>query len=701
MEKKQFHRRGLGMLLLLAVILFGLGSSLYDAQMIHGAEYLARSQNSIAETQTVEAARGDILDRYGRVLVSNRVTYQVALNTDAMEKNRNDILLALIRIARDAGVEWEDTLPITAQPPFRYTTDTPFQYPTTDEEGSPTTSLTRLGRLAVKMKWIDDPTADGAQGAPLPTAEELLEKMRESFQLELEGADMRAVAGVLYELYYRSMVNSWPPYVFAEGVDIDFISKVKEQGLSGVEIEAATVRTYNTEYAAHLLGRVGAIENWDAYKDLDLDGDGTPDYEMDDTVGKEGAELAFESYLRGTAGVREVERNTSGKVVSEKWTTAPQPGDNVVLTIDIDLQKQVEDILSQAIPQLASEDTEGAACVVMDVNRAEVLASASYPSYHLATYSADLAENSADPLKPFLNRAFQGVYAPGSTFKMVTAVAGLESGIIEPDTEIMDTGVYTYYQDDGPQCWYWRQYRRKHGLVNVSEALEVSCNVFFFDVGRRVGIQGLQEFAAKFGLGEPTGIELYEETGVMAGPEYTQSMGQTWYEGSTLSVAIGQESSQFTPLQLANYIATLVNGGTRYSAHLLKEVKSSDFSQVLYTYEPEVLDSIDIQPENLDAVKAGMLALTTGKGSLARYFQDLPVQVGAKTGSAQVNAETESNAVFVCFAPYDDPQIAISLVVEKGGSGSTLASIAPDILRYYFSAEESREETLTENTLIR
>ena len=701
MEKKQFHRRGLGMLLLLAVILFGLGSSLYDAQMIHGAEYLARSQNSIAETQTVEAARGDILDRYGRVLVSNRVTYQVALNTDAMEKNRNDILLALIRIARDAGVEWEDTLPITAQPPFRYTTDTPFQYPTTDEEGSPTTSLTRLGRLAVKMKWIDDPTADGAQGAPLPTAEELLEKMRESFQLELEGADMRAVAGVLYELYYRSMVNSWPPYVFAEGVDIDFISKVKEQGLSGVEIEAATVRTYNTEYAAHLLGRVGAIENWDAYKDLDLDGDGTPDYEMDDTVGKEGAELAFESYLRGTAGVREVERNTSGKVVSEKWTTAPQPGDNVVLTIDIDLQKQVEDILSQAIPQLASEDTEGAACVVMDVNRAEVLASASYPSYHLATYSADLAENSADPLKPFLNRAFQGVYAPGSTFKMVTAVAGLESGIIEPDTEIMDTGVYPYYQDDGPQCWYWRQYRRKHGLVNVSEALEVSCNVFFFDVGRRVGIQGLQEFAAKFGLGEPTGIELYEETGVMAGPEYTQSMGQTWYEGSTLSVAIGQESSQFTPLQLANYIATLVNGGTRYSAHLLKEVKSSDFSQVLYTYEPEVLDSIDIQPENLDAVKAGMLALTTGKGSLARYFQDLPVQVGAKTGSAQVNAETESNAVFVCFAPYDDPQIAISLVVEKGGSGSTLASIAADILRYYFSAEESREETLTENTLIR
>lgn len=221
-------------------------------------------------------------------------------------------------------------------------------------------------------------------------------------------------------------------------------------------------------------------------------------------------------------------------------------------------------------------------------------------------------------------------------------------------------------------------------------------------MGRRVGIQGLQEFAAKFGLGEPTGIELYEETGVMAGPEYTQSMGQTWYEGSTLSVAIGQESSQFTPLQLANYIATLVNGGTRYSAHLLKEVKSSDFSQVLYTYEPEVLDSIDIQPENLDAVKAGMLALTTGKGSLARYFQDLPVQVGAKTGSAQVgSADKEADAVFTLFAPYDDPEIVISIVVEGGASGGNLAQAAGEIVNYYFSAEHTVESVDAENTLLR
>ena len=705
MEKKQFHRRGLGMLLLLAVILFGLGSSLYDAQMIHGAEYLARSQNSIAETQTVEAARGDILDRYGRVLVSNRVTYQVALNTDAMEKNRNDILLALIRIARDAGVEWEDTLPITAQPPFRYTTDTPFQYPTTDEEGSPTTSLTRLGRLAVKMKWIDDPTADGAQGAPLPTAEELLEKMRESFQLELEGADMRAVAGVLYELYYRSMVNSWPPYVFAEGVDIDFISKVKEQGLSGVEIEAATVRTYNTEYAAHLLGRVGSMysDDWEYYKNID-------GYQMDDTVGKDGVELAFESYLKGTAGQRAINTNTDGKVVSQYWLTdsetgetlEPEPGGNVSLTIDIRLQEAAERALANGIESLESEYTEGGAVVVTDMTGG-VLAMASYPTYDLTTIYSDTAlynETLNNPLEPFNNRAINGLYSPGSTFKMITAISALESNIIEPDTKIEDEGRYTYWSSPQPMCWYYRDYGLRHGLIDVSRAIEVSCNYFFYDVGRRTGIDTLVEYANLFGLGESSGIELPERTGAVGSPARSEELGQTWYEGNVLNVAIGQDNTQVTPLQLANYIATLVNGGDRYATHILQNVKSSDFSEVVYEYEPQVQDEINIAQENLDAVTEGMRDLTTGDGSLASAFRNLPFEVGAKTGSAQVSSTSDSNAVFVCYAPYDDPEIAISLVVEHGGSGSVLASLAAEILAYYFTTPDSQSDVVTENALM-
>ena len=762
MDTKQFHRRVWAVVVLLAIVLTSLGSTLYDLQINSGEEYYEQSIHKIAETETVEAGRGQILDRNGRVLVSDKAVYQVKLNTSLMgdAQSRNDTLLSLVRAAREAGVEWADSLPISTQEPFTFTSDAPYYTVTENEDGTQTLSLTRLGKLAVSMKWIKDPTAaDSPQEAAqpqepgffdklkafftgssqtedpapqeeqpysLPTARELLGLMCRSFALKGEGAvdekaakaagqevpelnigdmdpaDARAVAGILYELYLRSKGVTWTSYIFAQDVDIDFISRVKELSLRGVEIEATTVRQYHTTYAAHILGRVAKMSDAEVeyYTSLDEDGDGVPDYQMDDTVGKEGVEKAFESDLRGTPGVRALERNTNGKVVSETWLTEPEPGDNVVLTLDIDLQKKVEDTLATSLPNLASKEVEGAACVVLDVNSADVLACASYPTFNLATYGADIQANSENPLRPFLNRALQGAYAPGSTFKMVTAIAGLEEGIITPTTQILDEGRYTYYPGVAPQCWIYRQYHTTHGLTNVSKAIEVSCNYFFYEVGRQLGISRIADYAGRFGLGQKTGLELEERAGVMAGPEYTQSVGGTWYEGSTLSVAIGQESSQFTPIQLANYIATLVNGGTRNATHLLKEVKSSDFSQILYRYQPQVLSTIDIQDKNLEAVKAGMLALTTD-GSVKRYFQDLPFQVGAKTGSAQISAQTESNAVFVCFAPYDDPEIAIAMVVEHGGSGSELGAMAADILSYYFSAQETREELPTENTLVR
>ena len=470
-----------------------------------------------------------------------------------------------------------------------------------------------------------------------------------------------------------------------------------------VVIEATTTRQYHTTYAAHLLGRVAAIDpdEWTSYyKTADIDGDGEPDYQMNDTVGKEGAERAFENYLRGSSGVRALERNTSGKVVSETWLTDPKPGNNVVLTIDLDLQGTVEDVLANSIPKLASKEVQGAACVILDVNNGDVLASASYPTFSLAAYGQDIAKNGSDPLRPLFNRALLGTYPPGSTFKMVTAIAGLEEGIITPYTQIKDEGRYTYYTKNGPLCWIYRQYGRTHGYETVSKAITDSCNYFFYDVGRQLGIDRLRDYASRFGLGQKTGLELYEEAGILAGPDYTEAMGGTWYEGNVLSVAIGQESTQVTPIQLANYIATLVNGGTRYSTHLLKEVKSSDFTNVEYSYEPKVLSTIDIQPKNLEAVKAGMLALTSD-GSVSRYFQNLGVKVGAKTGSAQISAQTESNAVFVCFAPYDKPEIAMAIVVEHGGSGSELGAMAADILSYYFSAKQTQDEVPTENTLTR
>lgn len=768
MNPKQFHHRLLGVVLILALLMTFLCSNLYSIQYVNGQDYANQSVARAYENQTVPASRGLILDRNGQVLVSNQISYRVTLSLSLMgetEEERCANLLSLIQVCREEGVTWADTLPITTTAPFSYTTEAPFYTAETDEEGNPQYSMTRLGQLAVSMKWIKDPEdlaegeipedagdasteepglwdrildffgmgpeeapAEEPQPYQLPTAEELLGMMCRSFGVKGEGAvdedaaeesgetvptlnigdmsetDARAVAGVLYELYYRNRITNWPLYYFAEDVDVDFITRVKELGLKGVEIETTSVRKYETDYAAHLLGRVAAMnaDEVDYYMGLD---DG---YTQNDYVGREGAELAFESYLHGTPGERAIERNEDGKITSSVWlpdeetgeSLAPEPGDNVFLTIDIGLQQMVEDLLAERVPGL-SDEVEGAACTVQLVDTGEILAAASYPTFDLETYVQDFTQNSTDPLKPLMNRAFQGLYPPGSTFKMITAIAGLEEGIIEPSTIIRDLGRYTYWTDvNPPQCWIYRQYRNTHGPVNVTKAIEVSCNYFFYDVGRRVGIDRLDEYAAMFGLGQKTGVELSESTGVVGGREFTESLGQTWYEGSVTSVAIGQESTQVTPIQLTNYISTLVNGGTRYSTHLLKTVKSSDFSQVVYEYEPQVQSEINIAPENLNAVTEGMRDLTTGEGSLANAFRNLPFEVGAKTGSAQVSSTSNSNAVFVCYAPYDDPEIAISLVVEHGGSGSILASLAAEILAYYFTAPDGQSDITGENTLV-
>ncbi len=702
MDSRQFHIRTRWAVLFMGTLLLVLSVVLYKTQIVQGEYYAALSRQKISNIEAVEAGRGNITDAYGRVLVTNRVSYQVTLDTSRMgdAENRNRILTELIQVCTDSGVEWTDTLPVTTAVPFDYTTDEAFTYRTTNSDGKTVRSTTRLYKLATAMKWIEK--QDGV-AISLPTAQELLDRMSKSFKLELTDPEQeRAVLGVLYELYLRSKDVNRTAYIFAKDVDMDFIARVKERGLAGVTIQPTTARQYNTDYAAHLLGRVGLMDadEWAKYKTVDLDEDGFMDYQMDDSVGKEGVEKVFESYLRGTAGTRSVELNTKGKVVSEEWIRQPVAGGNVVLTLDADLQRAVEDSLAKRIPNLSGKNTEGAAAVVIDVTDGGVLASASYPTFHLSSYSADYNENAANPLKPLYNRALLGTYAPGSTFKPVTGIAALEEGIITPSTRILDTGVYRYYSNEGPRCWIYNQSGGTHGQQTVADAIKNSCNIFFYDVGRQLGIERLQQYAQMFGLGQKTGLELPESSGVMAGPEYTESMGGTWYPGNTLSVAIGQESSQFTPIQLANYVATLVNGGTHYQTHLLKQVRSGDNSQVLYQYEPQVLGTLELKDKNLNAVKAGMLALTQ-EGSLARYFNTLDVKVGAKTGSAQVSATSrDSNAVLVCFAPYDDPEIALAIVAEKGGTGSELGAIAADIFRAYFDARQTQETIQTENTLV-
>ncbi len=756
MDKKSFQSRlyvvagimGGFFLLFLAV--------LWNLQMVNGSNFLEQATRRILQVETVDAVRGEILDRNGRVLVSNRSTYQVTLETSFMgkEAERNDNLLALLELCRSEGIEWTDTLPISQSAPFVFTleqaTNTQRRnFAALMEEMGWTQpaaqALEQIDALSEAAESAGDSTADSAPADETAnafsafmgeayqsaleiqnqvsglsatgniSAQPLIDAMRSYYELseDYSDTDVRALLGVLYELSLRSEDVSTSTYVFAQDVDVRFITLVREHQLKGVKITATTTREYKTSYAAHILGRVGPITGtmWYA-EDSYYRNNG---YNMNDLVGIDGVENSFEEYLRGEDGQRSVETNAAGKVVGEEWlvdsetgeSLAPQPGDNVMLTLDLRLQEALEESLAQRVPTL-TDMAEGAAGVVINME-GEVLAMASYPTYDPNIYSNTTLYNEAvnNPLRPFYNRATQGTYSPGSTFKMITGVAALQEGLTTPTEEIYDTGRFQYpdgehypYGDYHPACWYYLEYGGRHGWENISEAIRDSCNIYFFTMADRMGIDKINEYAAMFGLGQSTGIELPEDTGLVASPATSQSLGQQWYDGLLLSAAIGQGNTTATPLQLANYIATLVNGGTRYPAHLLKTVKSSDYSEILLENEPEALDTINISQENLEAVKYGMYLLGT-EGSVAPYFDSLPVTVGAKTGTAQVGSETaESNAVFVCFAPYEDPEIAIALVAEHGGSGTSLAAIAADILAAYFSADSSTEDITAEGTLL-
>ena len=697
--EREAHRLKLRSNLLIAIfcaILAGFVAVLYQAQIVEGAGYRSNSTVRNIQTEQIDSVRGEILDRYGRVLVTNEVSYNVALDYSAMGSGRNEILAQLLDICREEGVAWTDDLPISKAAPWIFTTETPFSFQQKNSEGEMETRLTYLGSLAKKCKW----TADDK---PVPTAGELLAAMCRTFGLIQEGeapdARDRELAGVLYELYLRLREVDNSAYLFTQGVDMTFISKVKERALAGVRIETATTRKYETSYAAHVLGFTGKIDRgaeWDHYKELS--------YPMNATVGKEGVELAFEEALHGVSGSRLIEKDDAGNTISQEWRKEPKPGDNVVLTLDMALQATTEDLLAQyAVRQEVKvgedgepEPAKGMAAAVVDMSGG-VLALASYPTYDLSTFRENYSQLQADESYPLNNRATMGLYAPGSTFKMLTAIAALDSGTITTLDKVECTAYYRFYPDVSPACWIAPG---RHGMENVTQAIQDSCNIFFYDVGRRTGIATIREYAQKFGLGEYTGIEIPEKKGHVAGPETSASYDRQWFEGETMYAAIGQDNNLFSPLQLANYIATLVNGGNHYACHLLKEFKSSDYSQITETYDEPPLHTVDIQPEHLAAIKQGMYDLSKTY-TMARWFDSLPVEVGCKTGTAETSAKAATtNAIFVCFAPYDDPQVALCLVSEGGEAGGTLAELAAGILAQYFSTDSSLSGLTPENTLL-
>ena len=668
-------RRVMILLGVFAAFLLLFGAVLYDAQILHGSENRARSISSNATSEVVPASRGIITDRNGKVLVSNRLAYTLVFDRSGFTDDAalNDAILRLIRLCQETGTGWNDTLPIRQTGSFvRYTND----------------------RSESFSKYLEDNkltvTAAGRQ---------LIAELRELYHVDesLSEKDARLVVGVRYELHSRDS------YTFAEDVSSEVLSLITDGRYEGVSIHTASARVYNTTLAAHILGTIGPIwqEEWSSNEKTGYVGYADKGYSMNDLVGKDGVEKAFEEYLRGTDGRRLITTDEDGKLTGELYTREPQPGGTVALTLDIDLQADVERALAETITGMIDEDSNerGGAAAVVSVGSGEVLALASYPTYDLSTFNEDYEELVADERLPMFNRATQGIYAPGSTFKMCTAVAALESGIITPSSIIQDRGIYTYYRDPQPMCWVYRQGGSTHGRINVTQAITESCNYFFYEVGRLTGIRTLDSYASQFGLGQSTGIEIGDSSGVLASPEWADSHNQEWTDGQTITAAIGQSYNLFTPLQLANYIATLVGGGEHYQAHLLKNVKEYDNSRLLYVYDGEPLNTVEMSDSTIEAVTKGMHELTVS-GGVAFAFRDCVVSAGAKTGSAQVGTDI-ANGVFVAYAPYEDPEIAVAIVIEKGGSGAALATTAVEIINSWFSHAQDDSAAMGENTLLK
>ena len=674
-KSNPYRRRLIVVLSFLVAALVCFCVVLFNYQIVNGDEYRALSVAGTAKREVVETSRGIITDRNGKVLVSNRLAYTLKFSDSDFGKDQaacNDAVWRLIELCRAEGVEWIDPLPLTAEAPYTLSTETP---------GKTFISWLKTNKLAYTGESTVTLTA---------SSDEVMAALRKVYNIDDGYTDQQArlIAGVRYGAKISG------GYVFAEDVPVRVISQVVDGHYAGVSTGTSSQRVYNTTYAAHILGRVSRIfaEDWDNYKDKG--------YSMDALVGKGGVEEAFESYLHGTNGVKLVTTDKNGKVTGELYAKEPQPGNTVALTIDLDLQKVTEDSLAEKIGSMEQRDglPRGGAAAVVSVGTGEVLALASYPTYDLSQWDEMYDTWNKDTVgRPMFNRATDGTYAPGSTFKLCSAVAALESGIVTPSTTIVDRGIYTYYTFPQPKCWIYNSYGGTHGAVNVSQAITVSCNYFFYEVGRLMGIKTLDSYATQFGLGQHTGIEIGDSAGVLASPEYAEKIGETWTDGQTITAAIGQSYNLFTPLQLANYVATLVSGGDHYEAHLLKSAKSFDNSSVVYAYNKAPINHVDMADSTLEAVKKGARGLATG--SLSYVFRNCVVDVGCKTGTAETSQKL-TNGCFVAFAPYDDPQIAVCVVAEQGGGGANLAPVALDIINAYFSSASTTETIEGENTML-
>ena len=622
---------------------------LFNLQIVHGEEYRETSNSRLTRESVVRAARGNIKDRMGIELVRTETGYSVEIySTKVNDEELNNSIKRFVEILEANKDEFVDNLPIEVEP-FEFTMDSE------DEQKA----------------WKNNNNIDENANA-----EQVFNTLKEKYEIsENDNESARKIMAVRYEITRNGYSNT-KSVIIARDISNTSAVQIREQNakLSGMNVVTEPIVSYTSgSLASHVLGYVGAIsaEEYETRKDT---------YRNDDIIGKDGIQKVFEEYLKGTDGVKQVDMTVDGAITSEYISEEAIAGSDIILTIDANLQKVAEDALEQNIKDIAAGeygekyDADAGAVVVMNVNTGEVLAMASYPDYNPGRYAEEYTQD--DGSGKYMNIAISGVYAPGSTFKMVVASAGLDTGEITTSTLINDNGIYPY--GDRQACWYYRSYGVGHGYLNLTQAIKYSCNYFFYDLGYRLGIDTIAEYAGYYGLGKRTGIELLgEERGTVASREYAESRGNGWYISDTLSAAIGQSYNNFTPIQMARYISMVANGGKNVDVTLIKSIINPDGTEVskeeieshtkeTIGTENEVKEDLDISKENLDAIRAGMKGVTSESGGTAySTFSDFDIDIAGKTGSAQTGIEGEAHGWFVGFAPYENPEIAVVVFVEK------------------------------------
>ena len=662
--------RALICLILVAVIFTVFVFRLFDWQLVHGEEYKEISVASTSYTVSSDATRGEILDVDGKQLAVNQTSYNVVINRIYVgEGEMNDIIITLLNIMAQSGAGYIDELPISVS-------GDGFAF----DKGS-----------EGDVEYIESPAMLDREGL---TADEIVAGLAERYGADyLQDPNLRrAVVSVRYNM--EKMGFSYQTvYVFAQGVSGDVVALVSEltQTIPAVEIRTTNKRVIkNGTLIPHILGVVGALdeEEYEAHKD-----DG---YALNDTIGKFGIEAAMEKYLRGSAGEKTITKDADGNIMSEVETVKARPGDTVYLTINSRVQEVANYSLMQNVKAAQAlgksnvaaakaarakqqsrlgEDCTAGAAVMLDLRDFSVIASASYPNYDVSKYYSDSYSdylfNNADA--PLFNRAFNGVFSPGSSFKPCVALAALQEGVITKNTSITCTGHYDYYKNDPVNCMSY------HGSISLHNAIAYSCNYYFAEVGRRTGATTMYMYAEKLGLGVKTGLEVDESTGVLAGRDSV-----TWYEGNTVQAAIGQSDNTFTPVQLATYVATIANNGKRYQTHLVRKIVNYERDEVILYNDPKnptLLDDAGISSKNLKEVQTSMREVVT-YGTAQSYAGRYTKKIAAKTGTAE-NAGSD-HVTFICYAPYDKPEIAVAVVLEHGAKGAYAQYVAMDMMDAYF-----------------